>query len=106
MKQKKHFPEALPLPADSSLTSQWLNLGHTLIPKIIFGKREWGARLGLTPELGRPTRSELVALEQIQGSVSEGRRGGLLGRQPRVSAPFLSVLVTECPGQCGVWGGG
>ena len=70
------------------------------------GEGRWDARLGFTPGLGRPTRPEPIAAEQTQGSGREGRRGGLLGGQPRVSATFSSVLVTESPVPCGVWGGG
>ena len=55
---------------------------------------------------GRPASSEPVAAEQTKGSLKEGRRGGLLARQPQMSATFSSVLVTKCPGHCGVWGGG
>ena len=55
------------------------------------------------PGLASPSgRSEPVAAEQTQGSAIEGRRGWLLGGQPRVSTTFSSVLVTQCPGQCGV----
>ena len=75
-----------------SLTSQWPGLGGTLTPKTISGEGGWAARLGFSSGLGRPTSPEPVAAEQTQGSVSEGRRGGLLGGQPRVSATFSSVL--------------